>query len=106
MNDQEREETPEVRPESLGQGCLYLIALAIFATIECVEAIPYHLRFYAWCAWHFTGGQITLHVSLWRLRQGQKRIRKSNPYYRKLTQERRTKDYGPGTNACIPQTDR
>ena len=83
MHDQNHDNLSDIRPRSFGQWCAYLLALAIVGTIEFIEAVPYHLRFYAWCIWHFTGGQIKLHFSLWRLRLEQA-IRRDNPYYRKL----------------------
>ncbi len=83
MTEQKQENAPAVRPQSISQGCAYLIALALVAVIEIIEAIPYHLSFYAWCAWYFTGGQIRLHFLLWQIRLEQKRIRNGNPYYRK-----------------------
>jgi hypothetical protein len=79
MNHQSEEQVEAVRPRTPAQGCIFLLALVIVGIIEFVDAVPYHLRFYAWCAWHYTGGQIRLGIMSWRLHLSQRRIRKNHP---------------------------
>lgn len=83
MDERDQKKTA-VCPKSVGQGCAYLIALAIVASIEFVEAVPYHVRYYLWCAWYYTGGQVRLLFMSWRLSLEQQRIRRANPSYHKL----------------------
>ncbi len=83
MQNQDQENSSDIRPQSIGQWCVYLLALAIVGIIEFVDAAPYHIRYYLWCTWHFTGGQIRLLYMSWRLRLEQQATRRSNPYYRK-----------------------
>lgn len=79
----EEQQLEAIHPKTFGQGCAYVVALAVVGLLSFFDAVPYHLRFYAWCLWHFTGGQIVLGIKLWRLRLEQQAIRRSNPYYRK-----------------------
>jgi len=83
MNQQLEEPIEVVRPKTIAQGCAYLLALALYGILSFVDAIPYHVSFYAWSAWHFTGGQIVLGCKLLRLHLEQQAIRRGNPFYRK-----------------------
>jgi hypothetical protein len=81
--NQSKDQIEAVRPRTLGQGCAYVVALAIVGLLSFIDAVPYHINFYAWCLWHFTGGQVILGFKLWRLCLEQQAIRRGNPYYRK-----------------------
>src|SRR5579885_2080233 len=67
MQNQDQENSSDIRPQSASQWCAYLLALAIVGIIEFVDAVPYHVRYYLWCAWYYTGGQIRLLFMSWRL---------------------------------------
>ena len=85
MNHRPEEQQIEaVRPKTVGQWAIYLVALSIIGTIEFIEAIPYHLSFYAWAAWYYTGGQVRLLFMSWQFHLEQRRVRHENPSYRKL----------------------